>query len=239
MSTTILERTIGDLVAERPSRSRVFEAFGIDYCCGGKRTLVDASTTAGISVDDLVRELESQPVGSQDRDWRNATVAELIDHILVEHHDWLRANLPRISVLAEKVVRVHGGHAPVVVRIADVHSALRQEIEPHLEKEERMLFPAARHLEATGEVQLGCHAVDTLEGPMGVMEHEHVAVGAMLEELVELTDGFRPPDEACNTWRAFYDALAELDRNTRAHVHLENEVLHPRIRKLEASCRAS
>lgn len=237
--STIQERTIGDLVAERPSRSRVFEAFGIDYCCGGKRTLVDASATAGISVEQLVRELESQPVGSQDRDWRKATVAELIDHILVEHHDWLRANLPRISVLAEKVVRVHGGHAPVVVRIADVHSALRQEMEPHLEKEERMLFPAARHLEASGEVLLGCHAVDTLEGPMGAMEHEHVAVGAMLDELGSLTDGFRPPDEACNTWRALYDALAELDRNTRAHVHLENEVLHPGIRRLEAAGRAS
>lgn len=233
--STIQERTIGDLVAERPSRSRVFEAFGIDYCCGGKRTLLQASGTAGVAVEQLIRELESQPAIAQDRDWRNATVAELIDHILVEHHDWLRANLPRISVLAEKVARVHGGHAPVVVRVADVHSALRQEMEPHLEKEERMLFPAARHLEATGEVLLGCHAVDTLEGPMGVMEHEHVAVGSMLDELTSLTDGFRPPEEACNTWRALYDALQELDRNTRAHVHLENEVLHPRIRRLEAA----
>lgn len=235
--STIQERTIGDLVAERPSRSRVFEAFGIDYCCGGKRTLLQASGAAGIAVEQLIRELESRPAIAQDRDWRDAAVAELIDHILAEHHDWLRANLPRISVLAEKVARVHGGHAPEVVRIADVHSALRQEMEPHLEKEERMLFPAARHLEATGEVLLGCHAVDTLDGPMGAMEREHVAVGAMLDELVSLTDGFRPPEEACNTWRALYDALLELDRNTRAHVHLENEVLHPRIRRLEAAGR--
>ena len=226
-------RTVGDLVAERPSRSRLFESHGIDYCCGGKRTLSEAAAQAKVSVEALIASLEELPSRPDDRDWRAATVRELVDHILVEHHDWLKQNLSRIAQLSEKVARVHGGHAPVVVEIAGIFATLREDLEPHLEKEERILFPAALHLEAVGEVKLGCHAIDSLEGPVGVMEREHVVVGGLLEKLVELTEAFHPPEDACNTWRALYDALAELDANTRAHVHLENEVLHARIRALE------
>lgn len=224
-----LLRTIGELVAERPSRSRLFERYGIDYCCGGKRSLGEAASQAGIDVGAFLESLESLPVVPDDRDWRNATVKELIGHILVEHHDWLKENLPRIAQLAAKVSRVHGEHAPVTIEVQGLFDELAREIGPHLEKEESILFPAALHLEDTGEIVLGCHAVDSLEGPVGVMEREHVVVGALLEQLVKATDGFHPPESACNTWRACYDALAELDRNTRAHVHLENEVLHPRI----------
>jgi regulator of cell morphogenesis and NO signaling len=231
---TLLERTIGELVAERPSRSRLFERHGIDYCCGGKRPLREAVSQAGIDVEAFLASLEALPVVASDRDWRDATIKELVGHILSEHHDWLKENLPRIAGLAEKVARVHGEHAPETVEAGRLFRELDKEMVPHLEKEELLLFPAAIHLEATGEIALGCHAVDSLDGPVGVMEHEHQVVGALLEGLVKATDGFIAPEHACNTWRALYDALAELDRNTRAHVHLENEVLHPRIRALQA-----
>ncbi|MEK7391802.1 MAG: iron-sulfur cluster repair di-iron protein [Fibrobacterota bacterium] len=230
----LLERTIGELVAERPSRSRLFESHGIDYCCGGKRSLREAASQAGIDVESFLSSLEALPVVTQDRDWRDASMKELIGHILTAHHDWLKENLPRIAQLSSKVARVHGDHAPETVEAGRLFDELMQEMVPHLEKEEKILFPAALHLESTGMVQLGCHAMDSLEGPVGVMEREHLVVGALLEGLVKATDGFRPPEHACNTWRALYDALQELDRNTRAHVHLENEVLHARIRALQA-----
>lgn len=231
---TLLERTIGELVAERPSRSRLFELHGIDYCCGGKRPLREAVSQAGIDVEAFLASLEALPVAAEDRDWREATVKELVGHILTAHHDWLKENLPRIARLAEKVARVHGEHAPETVEAGRLFEILADEMGPHLEKEEKILFPAALHLESTGAVQLGCHAVDSLEGPVGAMEHDHRVVGELLEGLLKTTDGFRPPEHACNTWRAFYDALSELDRNTRAHVHLENEVLHPRLRAMSA-----
>lgn len=230
---TFLERTIGELVAERPSRSRVFEAHGIDYCCGGKRTLSDAASQAGLSPDLLAGLLLGLPPVALERDWRGATVAELVEHILREHHDFLKANLPRLAKLSEKVRDVHGAHHPTVIEVARVFALLHDDLEPHLRKEEEILFPAALSLEATGIASLSCHAVASLEGPILVMEHDHVQVGLLLESLVELTDGFRPPADACNTWRALYDGLQELDRNTRAHVHLENEVLHARIRVLD------
>jgi regulator of cell morphogenesis and NO signaling len=227
--------TVGRLVAERPSRARVFERFGIDYCCGGGRSLEEASASAGVAVDRLLAELEAVPALAGDRDWTRATIRETVEHILREHHDWLRVELPRIDGLAEKVARVHGDGHPEVVEILSLFRILRAELEPHMEKEEQILFPAAVGLEEQGEIVLGCHGrIATLDGPVQRMEHEHREVGELLERLVQLTGGHVAPDHACNTWRALWDSLLDLDRNTRAHIHLENDVLHVRIRALEA-----
>jgi len=226
------ESTIGTLVAQRPSRSRVFERHGIDYCCGGKRSIQSAASEANIDLDALIAELQQDPGSPVDRDWQHASVAEIVAHVLVEHHAWLKENLPRISALTEKVARVHGAHAPALVEIRFAFDALRADLEPHLEKEERVLFPAALRLEETGDAAFGCGS--SLEPPMARMEEEHREVGALLGRIKQLSDDFRPPAEACNTWRACFDALSELDANTRAHIHLENEALHPRIRALQA-----
>lgn len=230
--------TVGSVVARQPSLSRIFEAHGIDYCCGGGRTLAEAAKGAGVEIDTLLASIEGAAQDPDDRDWTRATVADLVAHILEAHHDWLKREMPRISTLAEKVHRVHGGLHPELARIHQVYELLRGDMEPHLGKEERILFPAALELERTGHATLPCHpgaGSFSLQGPMAQMEVEHVSVGGMLDELKELTRGFAPPEEACNTWRALYDALRELDANTRAHVHLENEVLHRRLRTLETA----
>lgn len=229
---TYTNRTVGDLVAERPSRSRVFERHGIDYCCGGRRSLEHAAEEARVDVEELILELDAQNAAPSDRDWRTAPMRELIEHILLAHHQWLYDNMDRISDLARKVSRVHGDHAPQVREIEALYLELRADLEPHLAKEEKILFPAALGWSESGSLAMGCGSMPSLEGPVSVMEADHVAVGRMLDRLVSLTDGFRPPPEACGTWRALWDALKELDSNTRAHVHLENEVLHPAIRAL-------
>jgi len=229
---SMTNRTVGDLVAERPSLSRIFERRGIDYCCGGRRTLEQAALEAKTDVEDLLLELGAQPAIPSDRDWRDATIREVVEHILQAHHQWLHDNMDRISDLARKVARVHGDHAPVVREVESLYLELRADLEPHLAKEERILFPAALGWSESGSLGMGCGSMSSLEGPVSVMEADHAAVGRMLDRLVVLTDGFRPPPEACGTWRALWDALQELDANTRAHVHLENEVLHPAIRAL-------
>lgn len=229
------ETTVGRLVAERPSRARVFERYGIDYCCGGGRSLEEASQGVGVPMDRIMNELESEPASATDRDWTRASIRETVEHILREHHDWLRAELPRLDGLAEKVARVHGAGHPEVAEVLSVFRILRSEMEPHLEKEERILFPAALGLEEQGEIVLGCHGrIASLEPPVQRMEAEHREVGDLLEQLARLTNGHVAPEEACNTWRALWDGLLDLDRNTRMHIHLENDVLHPRIRSLEA-----
>lgn len=228
--------TVGSVVARRPSLSRIFETHGIDYCCGGNRSLHEAAQDAGIDLDTLLKQIGIAPQDPDDRDWTTSTVAELIAHILASHHDWLKREMPRLSDLAEKVARVHGGSHPELERTREVYELLRADMEPHLQKEERILFPAALALEATGQASLPCHGTGSfsLQGPMAQMEVEHEGVGGMLDELRALTGVFAPPEEACNTWRALYAALEELDSNTRAHVHLENQVLHRRLRELES-----
>lgn len=228
----ITTRTVGDLVAERPSRSRIFERHGIDYCCGGRRSIERAADEARVDIGALVAELEALPSTPADRDWRNASIREVIEHILVAHHLWLSENLERISDLAHKVSRVHGDHEPRLREIEGVFAELKDDLEPHLVKEELVLFPAALNWAESGRLSLGCAGMGTLEAPVAAMEADHAAVGRILDQIVALTDGFRPPPEACGSWRAFYDALKELDANTRAHVHLENEVLHPAVRAL-------
>lgn len=228
------ESTVGSLVATHPSRSKVFERFGIDYCCGGHDSLADACKKADISLEQLIHELQEQPLQADDRDWTKASIKELIDHILIAHHDWLKAELPRIDTLCEKVARVHGEGHKSLHEVLRVFRALREDIEPHLQKEEIILFPSALHLESEGEITLACHGpVPTLEGPISGMEAEHRVVGGYLDDLKDLTNAFAPPPEACNSWRAAWEGLRELDANTRAHVHLENEVFHPLIRSLE------
>ncbi|HNY30311.1 MAG TPA: iron-sulfur cluster repair di-iron protein [Fibrobacteria bacterium] len=235
----LAETTVGSIVAIHPSRSKVFERFGIDYCCGGHDSIAEACRKTGVPVDVLIRELEAQPIEGDDRDWTKASIRELVPHILEAHHDWLKANLPRIDTLCEKVDRVHGEGRRSLHEVLRIFRALRDDLEPHLQKEEIVLFPSALQLEEHGEIALSCYGpVPTLEGPVSVMETEHRVVGGYLDEIKDLTDGFAPPPQACNTWRAAWQALAELDANTRAHVHLENEVLHPLIRKLEREATA-
>lgn len=133
--------TVGELVAERPSRSRIFEKVGIDYCCGGKRTLESAAREASTDLDALLAELAEHPATESDKDWRSESMRALVEHILEAHHRWLKENMPRISVLAAKVARVHGPTHPYLADLQKVYESLRDDMEPHLAKEENILFP--------------------------------------------------------------------------------------------------
>lgn len=231
----VLTKTVGRLVVERPGRSRVFERYQIDYCCGGKKRLADACEDAGVSADELVAalaEVEGEDKANAEQDWSSATLGALIDHILSAHHAYLRRELPRLSDLATRVVRAHGDRHEWVRTGEQVLSALRTELESHMMKEEQMLFPMIRELEtAVAPPAFHCGA---LRNPIGVMEHEHDSAGSALARLRELSKGYTPPADACNTFRAWLDGLAELERDLHEHIHEENNVLFPRAEDREA-----
>ena len=235
MSTEIVAKSVGELVAEKPSRSRVFEGFKIDYCCGGERKLGDACERAGVSADDVVAAIaESDRNGNGDaaRDWSKSPLGELIDHILNAHHAYLRRELPRLSEMAAKVARAHGERFPWVLECKQVLSELRDELDSHMMKEEQMLFPMIRQIEeADTAPSLHC---GTLENPITVMEHEHDNAGNALRRLRELTKGFSPPPDACNTFRAWLDGLSELEADLHEHIHEENNILFPKAQRRES-----
>jgi regulator of cell morphogenesis and NO signaling len=217
---------VGDLVAERPGRARLFERLGIDYCCGGRRTLADACYERGLDSETVAVLLDASNsdsgclIGS---DWGSVSTAELCHHILDVHHDYLRRELPRLSELLEKCERAHALERPELYETRATFERLRVELEQHLDEEERTLFPACRRIAAGKSLEPGL--LESMEG----FAAEHSGTGAALRRLSALTAGYDTDTALCNTHRAAIDALAELERDLHEHIHEENNILFPRV----------
>ncbi len=236
MSHVDQSTTVGGYVAEHPQAARVFEELEIDYCCGGDQTIHQACTDHRISVDDLVARLEEANANSPDesfKDWTQVAATELCDHIEQTHHAFLRKELPRLSELVDQVAQAHSDRHPEVLELQSVFGELRAELEPHMLKEEQILFPAIRHLEQSAIYPQ--FSFGTVANPIRVMEQEHDAAGSALKRIRELTHDFRPPTDACRTWEVMLEGLRELERDMHQHVHKENNILFPNAQRLEAS----
>jgi len=234
MRTLDPEQTVGDFVRQKPARARVFESLQIDYCCGGKISLSRACEKRGIDVGQVLQAIsksdEQADTGSL-VDVDSMGLAELADHIEATHHAYLRDELPRLEFMTEKVSRVHGDKDERLFTMRQAFVALKAELEPHMMKEEKTLFPIIRQLEASTERQeFHCGSV---ANPIRQMEHEHEQSGDALAILNESTDAYTPPDWACNTYRAMLDSLKNLEADMHQHIHKENNVLFPKAIELE------
>lgn len=229
--TALPDRTVGEIVAENPSQARVFQAYGIDFCCQGGRTLREACTLKGVDLDSVIEQLEVAGAAKTDPADNPAMLppVELIAHIVNKHHSYLRAELPRIHAMSERVAKVHGVHTPSLVEVFEVFCAMAEELDGHMMKEEQILFPAIEALCA------GSPSVMPLDGPVACMLQEHEDAGGALARMRELTHGFIPPPEACNTYRALFAGLAELEEDLHRHIHLENAVLFPQAMAMAQS----
>lgn len=235
MSDTALQVPVGILVAERSSRARVFEKYGIDYCCGGKTSLAQAAADAGVEVATLLNALRAsdEEHAGDDTNWLEVPLVDLCKHIVAKHHTYLVAELPRLAGLTEKIARVHGENHAELLEVADVYAAIREDLDQHMVKEERVLFPLVEELAAAkSRPSFHCGSV---QNPIGVMEMEHDAVAEGLDRLRKLTNGYVTPEDGCNTYRATMDGLAQFENDLHEHIHKENSVLFPRAVALEAS----
>ena len=224
---------VADLVVEQPARARVFERFGIDYCCGGKTPLQTACAERGLDVGVVTAALAEPGAGeAEDIDWKDASVGELVEHIVGQHHAYLREELPPLGALVEKVARAHGDAHPELEEVREAFGAVQQELSSHMLKEEQILFPACLTLAGDGEAHF---AFGSVSAPIGAMLHEHDEVAGLLTRLRELTAGYEPPADACNSYRSMLDRLDTLERDTHRHVHEENNVLFPRALALESA----
>jgi regulator of cell morphogenesis and NO signaling len=233
MSTTTLseitpDTRIGELVAARPGLARLFEELRIDYCCGGKQSLATASQSRGLAVTTVIAMLEAAAVAlaaaPAEVDAAGMSLRELADHIERTHHAYLKDELPRLVEMAQRVAYKHGHRDPRLPEMAETVVTLAQEMLSHMHKEEQVLFPLVRQIES------GSHGgfAASLAEPIRCMEEEHDDAGRATERLRELTDGFTPDAEACNTHRALLDGLARFEADLHRHVHKENNVLFPR-----------
>lgn len=222
------ESTIGELVRALPGRARLFEKLGIDYCCGGKKSLTEACRGKGLdpaTVAVMLQAFDALPTEST-VDAERMEPAELCDHIVGTHHQYLREELPRLDHMTRRVAAVHGADEPRLIEIRQVFEKLQAEMLLHMRDEEEIVFPAIKAL-AAGESGQGS-ALEALRTGMDQLEAEHAEAGAALGKFRELTQGFVPPNHACNTYRALFHSLADLERNMHQHVHKENNVLFPK-----------
>jgi regulator of cell morphogenesis and NO signaling len=228
------ETPVGQWVVERPSRARLFERLGIDYCCGGAKPLDRACREKGLDVAAVLRELqaaEAADVGPDEFDAAGATMTALVDHIVATHHDYLHREMPRLAILSDQVAAAHAARHPELTELRAVFDSLREELMFHMLKEEKVLFPVIKRLEAAAEMpELPCGSV---ANPIRVMEHEHDDAGAALARLRALTDGYTPPADACPTYRALLAGLAGLEADLHRHIHEENNILFPCARAAE------
>ncbi|GMR14100.1 MAG: iron-sulfur cluster repair protein YtfE [Gemmatimonadota bacterium] len=211
---------VGRIAAEQPLATRVFSRHGIDFCCGGGKPIQEVCQAKGLDTEQVLEEIRAEltEVDDDQNHWDEADLNDLIDHILTAYHRPLEEELPRLEVMARKVLQVHGGREPEMLpELLSTLLSLKTELEQHMMKEETVLFPMIRQGRGSGAV-----------GPISVMEEEHASAGRALERLRELTNGYQAPADACTTWRALWHGLGALEDDLHQHIHLENNILFPR-----------
>ena len=222
MTRTHPTRTLGEIVADTAAAARVLDRLGLDYCCHGDRSLVDACVAAGLDPAAVVAAIEEEP-SDDARDWTQLALPALVDDIVQTHHRYLRAELPELVSLSEKVLTVHGRAHPELVRVRELVAALRADLEPHLDKEELVLFPAIHEL-ADGRRSF---PFGTVAHPIRLMALEHDRAGDLLAEVRAVTSGYVTPDDGCASYRSLYERLEDLEHDTHVHIHKENHSVFP------------
>lgn len=223
----LLAEKVGDIAARSSHCARVLEGAGIDYCCGGKKTLAQACEAAGVPPEKVVAALEVPP-SEEGPDFLAMPLDGLIDHLLETHHVFTRAALARLDGLSTKVAGVHGERHPELLEVRRLFEALRDDLTAHLVKEEQILFPfvvACLSGRPRGPIA-------SAEGPVHVMNREHEETGEVLRTLRRLTHDYTPPADGCGSYRALYAGLAELEADLHQHIHLESNILFPRALEL-------
>ena len=231
-------KTVKDLALEIPGATRVFEKLGIDYCCGGEKMLHDACANAGVSVEEVLNRLKQtkqEPMDSETADWLKEPLSRLTLYIVEKHHSFTKQELSRLEALLVKVCQAHKVKHPELLQIQYVFQQLKNELIPHMLKEEQILFPYIARLEETFNQNrpLQSPPFGTVLNPIRVMMMEHDGAGDMLFEIRQLSTNFTVPPDGCISYKTLYQALEEFEKDLHQHIHLENNILFPRAAELE------
>jgi len=210
------EQALGQIAVQLPGATAVFRRLKLDFCCGGQVSLKQAAADKGLDVNAVLAELAALQRPSEVPGVTEP--GELIDHILSRYHEVHRAQLPELIRMAHRVEAVHRYHPQVPAGLGDFLEEMQEELLAHMQKEESILFPI---LKAGGN--------PFVVQPINVMRIEHVDHGVALDKLAALTNEAQPPEGACNTWRALYAGIAQLNDDLINHIHLENNILFPQF----------
>jgi regulator of cell morphogenesis and NO signaling len=231
--------TVREVANEMPAATRVFESLKIDYCCGGNQPLKEACASVGLEVNDVVEMLRTTKVDAQPNgtiDFQKLSLTELIAHILNTHHVFTKQEMTRLEQLTQKVISAHGENHPELRTVGSFFERLCADLNPHMFKEERVLFPYVLELERASveNRQPPFTPFGTVNNPVRTMMLEHDRAGEILRELRVVTSDYTTPADGCISYRTLCEALEAFEKDLHQHIHLENNVLFPRAIKLEA-----
>jgi regulator of cell morphogenesis and NO signaling len=236
---SIATKTVREVALEIPGATRVFEQLGIDYCCGGQRSLADACSSAGISPTDVEKSLSTIATSHaqwEEPNFNTATLEELATHIINKHHKFTRQEIGRFNTLVEKVYAAHSDNHPELARMKVLVGELSADLEPHMMKEEQILFPYITRMEAAARQHLAIppSPFGTVGNPIRMMMMEHDRAGEIFKEIRAISSNYTVPADGCLSYQTLYGALAELEKDLHQHIHLENNILFPRAVEMES-----
>ncbi len=231
------DETLGDMVSKDLRKVQIFKKFGIDFCCGGKKTLKEACKEKGLDITKVEQEIQQvdKMPASRPLPYNDWNIDFLADYIVNTHHSYVLKNLPDIKAYAEKVNKVHGNLHPELERLQQLVEEINTELRTHMVKEEKVLFPYIKELVAAKDNARLLHAVHfgTVQNPINMMEMEHEIVGENFDEIRKITDQYSLPEDACASYRLLFRLLEEFEDDLHLHIHLENNILFPKAIELE------
>ena len=228
----LMTKSLAQIVKEDHRAATVFEKYHLDFCCKGKRSLQQACAESQLSADELIAALDNtvKPDSySVHLNYNLLSLSQLVDYIVATHHNYVKQEMPQIQSYLERVASKHGDRHPEMRKVAGIFAAVKEEMEEHMQKEEKILFPRIKEAEKqSGEPDKIKLSISYLQSPIFMMEEEHDHAGAALAEIRELTNNYNPPADACTTYRLCYAALQAFETDLHQHVHLENNILFPK-----------
>ncbi len=233
------ETKVKEIAVANPRATRILEQAGVDYCCGGNKSLHDACAHAGISTEEIMARLEENKaeMGPVDVNWASAPLGDLTEHIREKHHQYVREAIRRVLALLEKVTAKHAGNHAELLDIEKLFVQVGREMIMHMQTEEQILFPYIEALEraANGVATLEPPFFQTVRNPVQAMMEEHDAAAALVNQIRTASSAYTPPPDACTSYQVLYRDLQEFEADLHEHVHLENNILFPRAVEMEAA----
>jgi regulator of cell morphogenesis and NO signaling len=228
--------TVGQLAVKDIRKAEVFKKYGIDFCCGGKKTVRQACAEKGIDATRIEQEL--QQVTKQVQAGRNSfnewEIDFLCDYIINMHHNYVRKYLPELQAYATKVAQVHGNRHAELLEIKDLVLLIKQELEAHLEEEEQVLFEYVKTIANAKKQQIALvNQHQNLPVLIDALEKDHDLVGRAFDKIRTLTNGYLLPQDACASYTLLYRLLEEFEEDLHMHIHLENNLLFPKAIEME------
>ncbi len=218
--------SLGEIVANDFRTALVFKENGIDFCCGGKKTLKEACDEKALDTNIIAQKLEAVQVdsASPSQNFKDWDLGFLADYIVNNHHKYVIKTLPELVFYTEKIAKVHGERHPELIDVADLFGKINAELVQHLQKEEEILFPAIKKVLKSNSAS----AKATVASEIGRMSSEHEFAGGAMDKINELTNGYVVPDDACNTYTVSLKLLQQFEDDLHIHIHLENNILYPK-----------